>query len=325
MQKYFVYTFLAFIVVIFILKYEKICQRKGVDLIKGLVIGVAFIIPGVSGGTMAVLLNLYDKIINSINNLTKKFVASLKILLPIILGAILAILICWYPFKLAFEHIMIVMVTLFAGFILGGMPGVFDEIKGKKVKPIYIIVMLIAIVFAVALGALSVLFEFNIQSLYDSRPWWLYILILLAGIVSSLALVVPGVSGSMIMIVLGFYTPTLNLIDNFLAWTDVWASISILATLAIGVILGIILASKAMAALLRRFRTGTFYAIIGIIIGSLVAIYYNYEIYDYYLTVGIRWWEILIAGVALVVGGAISYMIVRYSRNTKKQKEDSAL
>ena len=304
---------------------KKYVKEKGVDLIKGLVIGVAFIIPGVSGGTMAVLLNLYDKIINSINNLTKKLVASLKILLPIILGAILAILICWYPFKLAFEHIMIVMVTLFAGFILGGMPGVFDEIKGKKVKPIYIIVMLIAIVFAVALGALSVLFEFNIQSLYDSRPWWLYILILLAGIVSSLALVVPGVSGSMIMIVLGFYTPTLNLIDNFLAWTDVWASISILATLAIGVILGIILASKAMAALLRRFRTGTFYAIIGIIIGSLVAIYYNYEIYDYYLTVGIRWWEILIAGVALVVGGAISYMIVRYSRNTKKQKEDSAL
>ncbi|MDY0345283.1 MAG: DUF368 domain-containing protein [Bacilli bacterium] len=304
---------------------KKYVKEKGVDLIKGLAIGVAFIIPGVSGGTMAVLLNLYDKIINSINNLTKKFVASLKILLPIILGAILAILICWYPFKLAFEHIMIVMVTLFAGFILGGMPGVFDEIKGKKVKPIYIIVMLIAIVFAVALGALSVLFEFNIQSLYDSRPWWLYILILLAGIVSSLALVVPGVSGSMIMIVLGFYTPTLNLIDNFLAWTDVWASISILATLAIGVILGIILASKAMAALLRRFRTGTFYAIIGIIIGSLVAIYYNYEIYDYYLTVGIRWWEILIAGVALVVGGAISYMIVRYSRNTKKQKEDSAL
>ena len=245
---------------------KKYVKEKGVDLIKGLAIGVAFIIPGVSGGTMAVLLNLYDKIINSINNLTKKFVASLKILLPIILGAILAILICWYPFKLAFEHIMIVMVTLFAGFILGGMPGVFDEIKGKKVKPIYIIVMLIAIVFAVALGALSVLFEFNIQSLYDSRPWWLYILILLAGIVSSLALVVPGVSGSMIMIVLGFYTPTLNLIDNFLAWTDVWASISILATLAIGVILGIILASKAMAALLRRFRTGTFYAIIGIII-----------------------------------------------------------
>lgn len=300
---------------------KKYIKEKGLDLIKGLAIGVAFIIPGVSGGTMAVLLNLYDKIINSINNLTKKFFESFKILLPIALGAVLAILICWYPFKLAFEHIMIVMVTLFAGFILGGMPGIFDEVKGVKVKPVHIIAMIISIVFAVGLGALSVLFELNIQSLYDSRPWWLYILVLLAGVISSFALVMPGISGSMILIVLGFYTPTLNLIDNFLAWTDVWASISILATLAVGVVIGVLLASKIIAFFLNRFRTGTFYAIIGIIIGSLIAIYYNYEIYDYYLTVGVRWWEILISGIALVIGGAVSYLIVRYSRTSKMNKE----
>jgi len=302
---------------------KKYIKEKGIDLIKGLAIGVAFIIPGVSGGTMAVLLNLYDKIINSINNLTKRFVDSFKTLLPIALGTVLAILICWYPFKLAFEHIMIVMVTLFAGFILGGMPGIFDEVKGIKIKPVHIVAMIISIVFAVALGALSVLFELNIQSLYDSRPWWLYILILLAGIVSSFALVMPGISGSMILIVLGFYTPTLNLIDNFLAWTDVGASISILATMAAGVVIGVLLASKIIAFFLSRFRTGTFYAIIGIIIGSLIAIYYNYEIYDYYLTVGVRWWEILIAGVALVAGISVSYMIVRYSRNHKILKEVS--
>lgn len=300
---------------------KKYIKEKGLDLIKGLAIGVAFIIPGVSGGTMAVLLNLYDKIINSINNLTKKFFESFKILLPIALGAVLAILICWYPFKLAFEHIMIVMVTLFAGFILGGMPGIFDEVKGVKVKPVHIIAMIISIVFAVGLGVLSVLFELNIQSLYDSRPWWLYILVLLAGVISSFALVMPGISGSMILIVLGFYTPTLNLIDNFLAWTDVWASISILATLAVGVVIGVLLASKIIAFFLNRFRTGTFYAIIGIIIGSLIAIYYNYEIYDYYLTVGVRWWEILISGIALVIGGAVSYLIVRYSRTSKMNKE----
>ena len=300
---------------------KKYIKEKGLDLIKGLAIGVAFIIPGVSGGTMAVLLNLYDKIINSINNLTKKFFESFKILLPIALGAVLAILICWYPFKLAFEHIMIVMVTLFAGFILGGMPGIFDEVKGVKVKPVHIVAMIISIIFAVGLGVLSVLFELNIQSLYDSRPWWLYILVLLAGIISSFALVMPGISGSMILIVLGFYTPTLNLIDNFLAWTDVWASISILATLAVGVVIGVLLASKIIAFFLNRFRTGTFYAIIGIIIGSLIAIYYNYEIYDYYLTVGVRWWEILISGIALVIGGAVSYLIVRYSRTSKMNKE----
>ena len=300
-------------------------KEQGLDLAKGLAIGVSFIIPGVSGGTMAVILGVYDKIINSVNLLTKKFVASIKILLPIVLGAVLAILICWYPFKLAFEHIMLVMVSLFAGFIAGGMPGIFDEVRNIKIKPAHIIVLIIAVILSVSLGVLSVVLELNIQSLYDSRPWWLYILILLAGIISAFALVVPGISGSMIMMVLGFYTPTLNLIDNFLAWNNVWASISILGTLAVGVIVGILISSKIMAALLSKYRIGTFYAIIGIIFGSLVAIYFNFEIYEYYVTVGFRWWEVLLAGLALVIGGAVSYMFVRLGRQEKSKKQEEAI
>ncbi len=302
---------------------KKGLKEKGLDLAKGLAIGVSFIIPGVSGGTMAVILGIYDKIINSVNLLTKKLIEAFKILLPIGLGAVLAILICWYPFKLAFEHIMIVMVSLFAGFIVGGMPGIFDEVKGQKIKPIYIVVCILAIVLSAGLGILSVSLELNIQSLYISRPWWLFILVILAGIISAFALVVPGVSGSMIMMVLGFYTPTLNLIDNFLSWTNVGSAISILACLAVGVISGVFIASKIMALLLRRFRNGTFFAIIGIIIGSLIAIYYNFEIYEYYVTVGFRWWEILLSGVALVIGIAISYMFVRFGRKDKLSLEDS--
>lgn len=298
-------------------------KEKGLDLAKGLAIGVSFIIPGVSGGTMAVILGIYDKIINSVNLLTKKFVEAFKILLPIGLGAVLAILICWYPFKLAFEHIMIVMVSLFAGFIVGGMPGIFDEVKSQKIKPIYIVVCILAIVLSAGLGFLSVSLELNIQSLYISRPWWLYILVILAGIISAFALVVPGVSGSMIMMVLGFYTPTLNLIDNFLSWTNVGSAISILGCLVVGVIAGVFIASKIMAFLLQRFRNGTFYAIIGIIIGSLIAIYYNFEIYEYYVTVGFRWWEVLLGGIALVIGSAISYMFVRFGRKDKISLEDS--
>lgn len=298
---------------------KKSIKEKALDLVKGLAIGVSFIIPGVSGGTMAVILGIYDKIINAINNLVKKFVASIKILLPIALGAALAILICWYPFKLAFEHIMLVMVSLFAGFIIGGMPGIIDEVRNVKIKPIYIVVASIAIVLSVALGILSVLMELNIQSLYDSRPWWLYIIIVLVGIIASFALVMPGISGSMILMVLGFYTPTLNLIDNFLSWTNIGPSLSILACLALGVVLGVILASKVMAFLLSKFRVGTFYAIIGIIIGSLIAIYYNFEISEYYIRLGFRWWEILLSVLALLAGVAVSYILVRYGRKDKSK------
>lgn len=298
---------------------KKWFKEKGLDLIKGLAIGVAFIIPGVSGGTMAVILGIYDKIINAVNKLAKKFIESLRVLLPIAIGAVLAILICWYPFKLAFEHIMLVMVSLFAGFILGGMPGIIDEVRGVKIKPIYIVATVIAIILSIALGVLSVLMKLNIQSFYDSRPWWLYILVILAGIVSSFALVMPGISGSMILMVLGFYTPTLNLIDNFLSWTNVGPSISILACLVIGVVIGVVIASKIMAYLLSKFRIGTFYAIIGIIIGSLIAIYYNFEINEYYLRVGFRWWEILLSVAALVGGVIVSYMFVRFSRKEKSK------
>lgn len=298
---------------------KKSIKEKALDLVKGLAIGVSFIIPGVSGGTMAVILGIYDKIINAINNLVKKFVASIKILLPIALGAALAILICWYPFKLAFEHIMLVMVSLFAGFIIGGMPGIIDEVRNVKIKPIYIVVASIAIILSVALGILSVLMELNIQSLYDSRPWWLYIIIILVGIIASFALVMPGISGSMILMVLGFYTPTLNLIDNFLSWTNIGPSLSILACLALGVVLGVILASKVMAFLLSKFRVGTFYAIIGIIIGSLIAIYYNFEISEYYIRLGFRWWEILLSVLALLAGVAVSYILVRYGRKDKSK------
>ena len=304
---------------------KKALKERGMDLVKGLAIGVAFIIPGVSGGTMAVILNLYDKIINAINQLTKKFVESVKILLPIAIGTGLAILICWYPFKLAFEHIMIVMVSLFAGFIIGGMPGIFDEVRNVKITPILIVVLIISMIIAVALGALSVAFKLNVQSLYDSRPWYLYVLVLVVGAVSSFALIMPGISGSMILIVLGFYTPTLNLIDNFLAWNDVWASLTILGTLGIGVIIGILLSSKVISVLLLKHRIGTFYAVIGIIIGSLLAAYYNYEIYDYYMTVGIRWWEILLAGIAIVIGIAVSYMFVRVSRKEKINKQEEVV
>jgi len=311
--------------IIYLAKMKNALKGKLADLIKGLAIGVAFIIPGVSGGTIAIILGVYDKIIGSINNLAKKFVESIKTLLPIAIGAAIAVLICWYPFKLAFEHIMIVMVTLFAGFIIGGMPGIFDEVKGVKVKSSHIIALVVATLLAIALGVMSVVFKLDIQYLYDTPQWWLYILVALAGFVASFALVMPGISGSMVLIVLGFYTPTLNLIDNFLAWTDVWKSISILASLAVGVLVGVIVSSRFMAFLLARFRTGTFYAIIGIILGSIVAIYYNYEINNYYATMGIRWWEILIASVALVVGVAVSYMFVRYSRKEKSASAKGAV
>lgn len=289
---------------------------KWSDFLKGLGVGVAFLIPGVSAGTMAIIFNLYDKIVNAINNLFKHFVTSLKILLPIVGGIIASILICWYPFKLAFDHIMLAIITLFVGFIIGNFPVLTKEVKNIKIKKRYLLALLIGFIVAVSLGVLSIYFEIDIQAFYDARPWWLYLVLIVAGIIPGIALVVPGISGSMVMIVLGFYKPSINLITNFVEWTNVGSTVGLFFSLGIGVVIGILIASKFMSYFLEKHRVITFYIIMGIIMGSIISMYFNFEIFSYYQEVGLRWWELLLAGFALALGFAFSYKIT--SLNHKK-------
>lgn len=282
---------------------------KWSDLVLGMGVGVAFLVPGVSAGTLAIIFNLYDKMVNSVNNLFKQFTTSIKILLPILLGIVISILICWYPFKLALEHLLFATLTLFAGFVLGSLPSFVKEIKVEKIKKMNLLLLLLGFLFAAGLGFLSVFLQLDIQYLYDTRPWWLYLLVVFVGIIPGLALVVPGTSGSMMLVVLGFYKPNINMITNFLNWTNIGSTIGLYACLMLGIVVGVLLASKLMSHVLAKHRVATFYVTIGIVLGSLVAMYFNFDVVTYYKEIGFRWWEVLLAGVFLAVGVALSMKI----------------
>ena len=103
-----------------------------IRFIKGIAIGIAMIIPGVSGGTLAVLLNIYDEMIDSINNLFKDFKKSFFTLLPILLGAVVGFLGLIYPLTLGLEHCPLVIISLFAGLIIGGIPSLYKKVQGKE-------------------------------------------------------------------------------------------------------------------------------------------------------------------------------------------------
>ena len=92
------------------------------DMARGAVIGVAMIIPGVSGGTLAVLMNVYDKLINAISNLRKDFKNSFMLLLPVLLGAGLALIAAYFPLKYALKYAPLPTVLLFAGLMAGSCP-----------------------------------------------------------------------------------------------------------------------------------------------------------------------------------------------------------
>ena len=163
-------------------------------------IGVGAAIPGVSGAAIAVIFRVYEDIIGAVNNFRKKFGYSIKVLIPILLGIICAVIPCIYLFSLAFEHLMFVLICLFAGFLLGSFPSITDKVKGVKPNKLQIALIITGGLFVVALGVLSVVFgdKLNIGGLFVNikNNWWLYLVLIPVGVLAAVALTVPGLSGS---------------------------------------------------------------------------------------------------------------------------------
>ena len=312
-------------------------------LLAGMAIGVGAAIPGVSGAAIAVIFHVYEEIISAVNNFRKKFGYSIKVLIPIVLGVILAILPCIYLFSLAFEHMMFVLLSIFAGFLLGSLPGITDEVKGHKPTKKQWIIVIVAILFIISLGVLSVFLGPKIQlnEQFDNMPFWLYATLVPVGVLAAVALTVPGMSGSLILLVIGFYRP---LIDHARGWgnellhgdfTHFGMLAGMLLCFAVGCVIGVVLVSKVMTYLLNKDRVSTYFGIIGFVIGSFFVLFFNYEIYNYYL----YWAGITVEGaninpllpmyIELLIGIAVlmlatlgSYQMVKYQRKYfEKQNE----
>jgi putative membrane protein len=301
-------------------------------LLAGMAIGVSSAIPGVSGGTIAVILKVYEKIIWAISNIFKEFKKAVIYLLPVLLGVVIAVIPTMILMDKALEGLLFGVVCLFAGFIVGSFPGIVDEVRGQPITRLNIVAIILATLVALGLGIASVLAKADVTSLLLAPEWWLYLVLIPVGVIASIALVVPGISGSMLLLLIGFYKPLINTtIDTAKQclegnWSNFGSVILILLCFAIGVIIGFFLISKLMNYLLSKYRQMTFYAIIGFVIGSTIALFMNYEIYEYY-----KMWasgsyvymplyiEIPVGLILLSAGFAISYLLVRYKRKIDSQ------
>lgn len=293
-----------------------------INILKGAAIGIACIVPGVSGGTLAVILNVYDKILESVSNLRKEFKKSISFLWPIILGIVLGLAAMVYPLKKAIEYFPLPTVMLFVGFIVGSMPSLFEKVN-KKHKPTGLVSLVLATLIPIGLCFISAGKDVNLSS---SMEWYMYLLIILIGILASCALTIPGISGSMLLLILGFFNPILETITNLIKFNDlplVGHSLLVLLLFGIGIIIGFILISKIMTYLLKKFNYLTFMAIIGFIIGSLFAIFYAIKD-DMFPGNSNHIVHIIIGIILLIVGGALSLCLYLYSKkleNLKKEHE----
>ncbi len=267
------------------------------DVLRGMVIGLANVIPGVSGGTMMVSMGIYDKLIWSINHIFKKFKECVKILLPYLVGMVLAIALGAIGLKAAFANFPLPTNALFIGLILGSLPFILKEMKGEKIG------WQGAVVFCLFFAAVVVLkvvenpdnkVAINLNVLEVLK-------LFLLGTVASATMVIPGVSGSMILKTLGYYEPIVTgaipaLLKGLTtgAWDAVLHNVLILLPFGVGIIFGIFAIAKLIAFLMKKWKGRTYCAILGMVAASPVVILMDTTIYA-----GFNVW-ICVASVALL-------------------------
>ena len=244
-------------------------------ILQGMVVGIANIIPGVSGGTMMVAMGLYDKLIHSITHLKSEFKESMKLLLPIFAGAGLAIVLLSRLFEFLLANYPIPTNFAFCGLIAGSLPFIFKKVKGHSVStgkliPFFIffgIVILMAVLGENGGAAADVSFGLvNILQLFA------------VGVIAAATMVVPGVSGSMMLMLLGYYDTIIETINDFIDaliafnLNEVLRVFGILAPFGIGIVIGIFAIAKLIEFIFKKAEIHAYYGIIGLILASPIAI-----------------------------------------------------
>lgn len=250
------------------------------DILRGVLIGISNIIPGVSGGTMAVSMGIYDTIISSITNLFKDFKKSILTLLPYLIGMLLGIGGLSFAIEYFFGHFPLQTGLLFIGLILGGLPSITKRLKGKGLSITNVVLFLI---FFAAIILLQLFSGERVTELTTSFQLVQTLKLFVVGMVASATMVIPGVSGSLILMLLGFYTPVVETISTFikglLAFDQaaILGGIVILIPFGIGVVVGMFAIAKLIEFLLAKFEAPTYSSILGLVIASPVVVFMTLE------------------------------------------------
>lgn len=245
------------------------------NLLKGMVMGMANIIPGVSGGTMAVSMGIYDKLIHCLTHLFKEFKESIRFVLPILIGMGIALVGLSFIITPAFEYFPLQTNGLFIGLIVGGLPAVWKKVKGNKIKISHIIAFLVFFVVVIGMAALG---ETEGKAADLTLSIWSVIKLFLVGVLASATMVIPGVSGSMMLLVIGYYNPIVatikELVEALVSFQipEILRCCGILIPMGIGVLIGIFAIAKVIEIIFEKFPLQAFWAIIGLIAASPFAI-----------------------------------------------------
>lgn len=263
-------------------------------MLKGLVVGVANIIPGVSGGTMAVVMGIYDKLIGAVSDLRRDFKNSVIYLFPIGVGALLGILLFSYLIEYLLANFTMPTNIFFLGLILGSIPMIYRRSTREKLKKVSLLPFAASFAVMIVMTLLQNVTDAG-SALITTLDVGSAIRLFLSAVAAAACMIMPGISGSMIMVLLGVYTSVLTAISSF--------NIPVLIPVALGVLLGVFWGAKLIDWCMKRFEQQTYFAILGLIAGSILPILLNAG-----YTPGLH---TLLSLIALIAGAAIAFWMSR--------------
>ena len=304
-------------------------------IIIGIIIGISNIVPGVSAGTMFVILGIFKKIIDQVGlcldevktmvkNITKFkeknggiravgimfkniFISQKTFLIPIAIGMIFAIYFVAKLFSILNPEQILYRNYIFLGLILGGIPALFKELKkGTDIVNIKKRKISIYIFMIIGFAMMFVLYLLKVNGIglrkigYEELSITMALPLFLVGAVAAASMVIPGISGSMVVLILGYYELMTVSISKL--------NMIFIIPFAIGILVGIMAILKLIKYLLDKHYTRTYSCIVGFVIGSLLMVFPG-------LPVGVMGYVITI--VCIAIGIMLSYMVEKYSERIK--------
>lgn len=230
------------------------------DYVKGIAIGAGAILPGISSGVLCVVFGIYEKLLNSVLSFFSDWKKNLRFLAPIVLGGLTGIVLFGNLLEYLFTLFPVQTKFGFIGLILGCLPVLFKTANNKKGFRLHYLFYL----FLTFLFAIGLLYLENILSVHEDiycLTTYSFGFLVFAGFLMSVGVVVPGVSSTVILMLLGIYDVYLSAVSM--------VNMRILIPMGIGLILGGFLFMKSIQKLMEKHRQETYYGIIGFVVGSI--------------------------------------------------------
>lgn len=229
-------------------------------VIKGLIIGIGKIIPGVSGSMLAISLGIYQKLINSINNIFTQPKENFKFLFKISIGVIISIVFFSKIIMSCLNNYYLITIFFFIGLIIGGFDDIKDNIKKRNNY-----LTITSFIIITCLGLITINNDVNIESKTLNFIYFVFI-----GFIDALTTVIPGISGTATLMMLGAYTKVIKTFSTILDLYYFKNNLLIIIPFIIGFISGIIFTSKLVEYLFKHYKSKTYSSILGFSVATVV-------------------------------------------------------